>query len=149
MNRRKFILWVSGLVAAFLAFFDLRWRPKAAPALPEPTKPTEPPILGDPYRTSPPVWDDLYAMMEDIVDHVDRTGEAVRLADDPMTLKIGFASETKTWQIRMVKLKSSLGTQPEKAELLRPYLVTVAGRATIAAAMQASGMDRRRYRGLA
>ena len=147
MNRRKFIVWVSGLVAAFLAFFGLRWRPKAVPALPEPPKPPEPPILGDPYRTATPVWDNLYAMLEDIVTHVDRTGETVRVADDPMTRRIGYACETKSWEISLTKVKGSLGTQPEKAELLRPYLATVAGRATIAAAMQASGMSRRNGRG--
>jgi hypothetical protein len=146
--RRKFIVWLSGLVAAFLAFFGLRWPSKVVPALPKPTKPPEPPILGDPYRTSPPAWEDLYAMMEDIVTHVDRTGETVRVADDPMLRRLGFACETKVWQINLTKVRGSLGTQPEKAELLRPYLATTAGRATIAAAMQASGMSRRNGRGL-
>lgn len=146
MNRRKFILWVSGLVAAFLAFFGLRWRPKAAVAPPEPTKPPE--AAWD--------WEDIYAMMEDIVSHVERTGEVVRLFDNPMTLRIGFACKTKVWQIRLIKLKASLGTPPETyaldlqaPEMLRPYFGTIEGRGKIAAAIQASGMSRRRDRGLA
>jgi len=136
MNRRKFILWLSGLVAAIGAFFRLRWLSKPPEALPKPPE------------ALPTPWEDVYAMMEDIVNHVDRTGETVVCNDDPWTRQLGYACKTKTWQIRLTSLRGSMGNQPVKGEILRPFLVTAEGRTKIAIAMQVSGMSRRRYRGL-
>jgi hypothetical protein len=90
---------------------------------------------------------DFWEMCDHIVEHVGRTGEPVLSYDEPHRLTLGFACDTKTWQIKVfgpLDLGRSLDRKPEKAEIVRPFLRTQEGRIKLAAALQGSGMTRYR-----
>jgi len=93
------------------------------------------------HSTADVEYASLWEMIDDIADHVAKTGESVLVYDRPYIDCVGFACDTKAWRFNIIKnwRKSAL-KDPEKAKVVSELIKTEDGRIRMAAMIQCIGM---------
>jgi hypothetical protein len=73
-------------------------------------------------------YDNVFTLMDVMLEHCARTGEQLRCSDDPMRREIGFATDTEAWMVGLMALKKVSTSPDHRAPLLRELLPSIEGR---------------------
>lgn len=73
-------------------------------------------------------YDNVFTMLDVMLEHCARTGEQLRCSDDPMRREIGFRTDTEAWVVGMRALKEVSLSQDHRVPTLRELLPSTEGR---------------------